>query len=249
MGIERGELYRQLDTRQRPYIVPFQHRHRGPCLHGLSQEGQGGYTSISILIGLTFADGGLAQQIHRIGTALGPESSQGRHGFLDRRTCDERVRRLMDVMAQRFGAQVGPEACPRDRAQAPMERTGRALRPSKVFLHDPRDHRVAFQSGQHIDEAEELDLEVLVLHAPVQQRAGPPPCVEHGRHMAGRPFSELPADPVDLRLERRTPGPHRPSPQARHARFGTLYTPPECIYRFILKFRAKVGNIHRIWYN
>jgi hypothetical protein len=51
----------------------------------------------------------------------------------------------------------------------------------EIFLHVTTERFTGGQVGQYIDKTKELDLEVIVTHAPVCELSGPPSFIEYGR--------------------------------------------------------------------
>ena len=54
-------------------------------------------------------------------------------------------------------------------------------------------HLFGGQVGQHVDEAEQLNLEVLMAHAPVHDLTDPPVLVENRGALTANAFEECPA--------------------------------------------------------
>src|SRR5436853_1816807 len=75
----------------------------------LCEESEGFQTAISIPIGLTIADGGLAQQINRPGFPMFPNIGQPRHRFLHIRSRNKGARHMLNLASDRLTAESGPQ--------------------------------------------------------------------------------------------------------------------------------------------
>ena len=71
-----------------------------------------------------------------------------------------------------------------------------------MSVHATRDLFGAAKRGEYVDEAEQLDLERLVPHGPVEDLAAPPAAVEERGNLLPRKLEDLFSELLDLAFER-----------------------------------------------
>ncbi len=136
--------------------------------------------------GLLFADRRLAEDIDRQREAVLADLLDVFQGVLDILADDELPGHAFEVGADGPVEDGAGDLAAEDGAFGPPLHHRRhilVLRP-EVLLDVAVEGLRGVEIGQDVDEAEELDLEVFILHRPVHDLAGPPALVENGRGLA-----------------------------------------------------------------
>ena len=94
---------------------------------------------------------------------------------------DERIGHARELPSQHESADVGADPGDGQLLQGPLEGSGKNGRVAEVFGEKSSELFVRFESGQHVHKAEELNLEILILHPPVHEEVIPPALTQDGR--------------------------------------------------------------------
>ena len=135
-------------------------------------------------VGVAFLliDRGFAEQIDGEGEAVLAQLGQPTHRLLDVLPDDELAAHALDVGADGSAHDLGGQrAAEPGLPRAPAQDGGHFGAAGGEILADvPKQGFRGVQVGQHVHEAEQLHLEVLVFHGPVHDFPGPPALVEDG---------------------------------------------------------------------
>ena len=138
-------------------------------------------TTVPVLVGFRFADSGFTQQVDRRGTSRLPQVLQDRHRVVDGISGDKRVGHARELPAQQECSDVGADPGGGKFLQGPFDASGKNGRVAEVFSKEPGKLFIRFKSGKHVHKAEKLDLEFLILHAPVHEEIIPPALTQDRR--------------------------------------------------------------------
>ena len=154
-------------------------------------------------VGLALVDRGLAQEVDDKGEAVLAQLADALDRLGGLFADDELAGHGLDVRAdglvQHHGHQAAAQA---GLARAPLEHVRDVgVLVAEIFLNVPGQGLGGVEVGQHVDKAEHLDLEVLVLHGPVHDLARPPALVEDRRGLARDALEEFLAAQDDLLVQ------------------------------------------------
>ena len=160
-------------------------------------------TSVPVLIGFSFADGCFTQQINRRTASRSPQVLQYRHRVVNRISGDKRIGHARELPAQYEGPDVGSDPCGRKFLQRPLEGLGKNGSVTEVFGKESSKLFIRFERWEHVHKAEELNFEILILHAPVHEQVIPPALTQDGRGAGFTVLGQRAADVPDGRFEER----------------------------------------------
>ena len=166
-GREGRDLDRDVDAGNRPHVVRLESRIGLPRRHARRKIVDEIEVLAGVFVRLGVAHARLAEQVDAEGHALVPHGPKARQRAGRIHAGDELARHRLDLRGD------GPRRGPREKASG-LERgrdhaRHRHARLREIVLEVIEDRLGRLEHREAVDEAEQLDLEMLVLHGPLHQ--------------------------------------------------------------------------------
>jgi len=106
-----------------------------------------------------------------------------------------------ELASQNEGADVRADPGGREFLKRPFQRFGKNGGAAKIFRQEPGKLGIGPKRGEDIDKAKQLNLKVLIPHAPVQEQVIPPSLIENMRGAGFGVISQRSPDALDGRFQ------------------------------------------------
>ena len=174
-GMQRGELHRDIHARQRAPGRRVQARRRRPVPRLAAQRLDELDITRLVGVGLDVAQARLAEQVECERLAGAPGVQRRAAGLGRRAAGDEAARETAHRLSQHDADHRITDAAgdPRDAERRVQQAGVRRVAPLEVLAQVPHEIAIGVEGRQHVDEAEELQLGVLVRERPCEERRRP----------------------------------------------------------------------------